>query len=427
MMKLMMVGMVVSQLASAQIQASFSEVDITPDSSQVLAGYGTYFLKSSLRMSEGTHDPLMAGVMAVKKNNGKVIALVTFDAVGLSPAFLNRVRLRTRVCGTPEIYLSATHTHHAPDIVGLWGALPGTGRDEKYISKLESTLADTICKGVKKLEPAKIFIASENLAPTSSTSENDALLTHLRVESLEGELLGTLTQWNAHPAMLTLANTMYSADFPGAFRAYMKRKEHGPHLYFSGTLGGTYAEPGLIPTSDIFASSPRSSGENQEKYELMSRQGQHLFEVVSSLQLQPLEGEVVKSGYLDFVVPNENKLFNIAFAFSVLERRPEMPKASQSEKIVTGISYIQIGSLGIATVPGEVFPKVSQSLRLLMNKNGLKQNMVFGITNDWLGYLIHADDYNKKELNYYKTLSVSKQIAGDIMEYFPKLLITYLK
>ncbi len=419
-----LVLLVLPKIAFAQIQASFSEVEITPSSSQVLAGYGTYFLKSSVRMSEGVHDPLMAGVMAVKKSDGKVLALTSLDAVGLSPALLNRVRMRTRVCGAPEIFISATHTHHAPDIVGLWGALPGTGRDEKYVSELESKLAGAVCKAVNGLQAAKIYIASENVVPTTSSPENDALLTHLRVESIEGKLLGTLTQWNAHPAILSLSNTMLSADFPGAFRAFMKRKEAGVHLYFSGTLGGVYAESGLVSTSDIFASAPRSSAENQEKYELMSRQGEHLFEVVNSLQLVHLQVERVKSGHLDFEIPNENRLFNIAFAFSVLEKRPEMPKASQSEKILTNISYIQIGTLGIVTVPGEVFPKVSENLRMHMKTLGLKQTMVFGITNDWLGYLIHADDYEKPELKYYKTLSVSQKISQDIMSFFPKLLAT---
>jgi hypothetical protein len=59
-----------------------------------------------------------------------------------------------------------------------------------------------------------------------------------------------------------------------------------------------------------------------------------------------------------------------------------------------------------------------------MKTLGLKQTMVFGITNDWLGYLIHADDYEKPELKYYKTLSVSQKISQDIMSFFPKLLAT---
>ena len=403
-----------SSHALAQIRVGMTEVDITPLSPQILGGYGTYFLKDSLRISQGVHDPLFAGAIALQSGSGSVIVMATADLVGLSPAIRNRIIARTRTCGSPKLFLSATHTHHGPDVVGLWGPLPRTGRNEDYIKFLETKIASAVCEAVTNLEPAKISFASTTLTPDSVLPETDDQLSYLKIENLKGKLIGTVTQWGAHPTILSQKNTMISADFPGAYRAYKKKSSSGVHLYFSGTLGGTYREKDLSPIEDIFPNGKRSPGEDPKNYEFQSSQGKRLFD--KTQQLFPLDvgqGEI-KATTLSLRSPNKNLLFSVGFGFRVLEKRPEMRHAGDSDSIVTEVSIIQMGSLAIATLPGEAFPTVTHRIRQYLMTLNFPHSMIFGITNDWLGYVIDPDDYEKEEVKYFKTLALGPELAREI-------------
>lgn len=415
---LLLLFAMMSSSAMAELRVGMSEGNITPTTPQILGGYGTYFFKSSLRMSEGIHDPLLTGAMALQNGQGPVMVLATADLVGLSPSLKNRVALKTRACGNPQIFLSATHTHHSPDVVGLWGALPSTGRNDAYMTFLETKIASTICSAIAKMESAKISFASSSLKPDSPLSDSDPQLSFLKIENKKGQLLGTVAQWGAHPAILTQKNTMLSADFPGAYRALMKQNTPGIHLYFSGTLGGTYKEKDLSPIADIFQNGRRSPAEDPQNYGLVSRQGERLFDAIQNLSPMEIEGSKLSSMTLRIKSQNRNNLFSAGFALRVLERRPEMKNPSDSDFINTEVSLIQIGNLAIATVPGEAFPAVTNKIRSYLAHLNFTQTMIFGITNDWLGYIIDPSDYDLEELKYYKTLSIGPQFAGEIYSKF---------
>lgn len=411
----------ISSSAMAELKIGMAESDITPSTPQILGGYGTYFLKSSLRVSEGVHDPLLTGAMALQSGEGPLIVLATADLVGLSPSLKSRVALKTRSCGNPQIFLSATHTHHSPDVVGLWGALPSTGRNDAYMVFLEAKIASTICKAIAKMESARISFASSLLKPDSPLSDTDPQLSFLKIENKKGQLLGTIAQWGAHPAILTQKNTMLSADFPGAYRALMKQRTPGTHLYFSGTLGGTYREKDLNPIADIFPNGRRSPSEDPQNYGLVSRQGERLFEAIQNLNPIEIEGSNLSSmaiTTLKIRSQNKNTLFSAGFALRVLETRPEMKNPSDSSFINTEVSVIQIGNLAIATLPGEAFPAVTNKIRNYLAHLNFAQTMIFGITNDWLGYIVDPKDYNLEELKYYRTLSIGPQFASEIYSKF---------
>lgn len=402
-----------SGFCQASIFIGLSEKDVTPSTPQILAGYGTSFLtESSLRMSEGVHDPLKVGAIALRELGSPTLVLVSVDAVGVSPAMILRLKRASRSCGVESLFVSATHTHHAPDVVGLWGALPKTGRNQNYVNFFEAKIIEAICEATSHMVKGKILLGQSQLSPTSALGQPDSLLTHLQFLSIEGKELGTLTQWNAHPATMTFKNKMISADFPGSFRKLMNRRSpEGVHVYFSGTLGGSYVSTHLPQDQDLFPHSPKSQGEERLNYLRMSGQGTLIFDKLKGLKLDTLNSIPMKTVTLKANLDNHNLAFGLAFALKVLEERPEFTAHSNSDAIETSMSLIALGSLAIATVPGEVFPEISYEIRQALYDSGFKTTMIFGITNDWLGYIIHPDHYQDDQLKYYRTLSVGKQIG----------------
>jgi hypothetical protein len=71
---------------------------------------------------------------------------------------------------------------------------------------------------------------------------------------------------------------------------------------------------------------------------------------------------------------------------------------------------LRIGSLVVATIPGEFLPKLGLDLRKAMPG---KYKMIFGLTNDELGYLIPADDWRPKT-EYEETMSVGKEAGNAV-------------
>ncbi|MDQ3232908.1 MAG: neutral/alkaline non-lysosomal ceramidase N-terminal domain-containing protein, partial [Pseudobdellovibrionaceae bacterium] len=241
----------------AAYKIGLSQLSITPMNKLTIAGYGTYYgLPSATRMShEGTHDPIFASTFWVETDTERALAIVALDLVGISRPTVLRVEeevKRTLGRSNVHVILSATHTHHAPDVLGLWGALPFfTGRDEPYMNFLEKSIVASIKSASDTARCSQVHWAEthketdwHNYLPAGSEHE-ETITTLSFVDPLTQQSLGTLTQWAAHPTVLEANNNTISSDFPGAFRTAMGGFRDGIHIYVNGMLGASY-----IPLKD---------------------------------------------------------------------------------------------------------------------------------------------------------------------------------
>ena len=98
-----------------------------------LAGFG------NKRAAQGINDPLWARAIAFK-NNGAIIVLVSIDSIGIThERYLDiRERLKEQVPQITHVSFAATHTHNAPDTIGLWSYKEFIGRkfDANYVLSL---------------------------------------------------------------------------------------------------------------------------------------------------------------------------------------------------------------------------------------------------------------------------------------------------
>lgn len=98
-----------SGLRAAEFRAAVATVDITPETPQMLRGYGP-------RMSSQVHDRIYHRVVALDDGTTSFF-LVSSDLCSLSPAFCDRVTGDlARELGLPpeNIWWSITHTHSSP-------------------------------------------------------------------------------------------------------------------------------------------------------------------------------------------------------------------------------------------------------------------------------------------------------------------------
>ena len=123
----------------------FSKESILPDDvdkkKYYIAGYGEN------KPAKGVLDPPHTHAVWVDDISGKGgVVLVSIDNVGMLNKDVNRLRARLHdfamLTGCRSINIVSTHSHAGIDTMGIWGPLPLSGKDPKY---MELVFSQTVC------------------------------------------------------------------------------------------------------------------------------------------------------------------------------------------------------------------------------------------------------------------------------------------
>ncbi len=261
----------------------FGQADITPPANVPMAGFGNTFA----RLSSGMNDPLYATAVAMQDAHGNVALLISIDQIGMEATLSDPIRLAiAKRLGIAEsaIFLSCTHTHSGPDVVSNHDAtVMDTNRYQ--VNTFFAGIMQAAEDAVASLNPTKIYTAStytnhlnfvrryevtykdgttgwqsvntnrSDIATRvahESEADEEVQLIYFEREGFESILL---YNWQCHPAMTTLTDTLISSDFIGAARAKLEsdlKSDSVRAVYFQGAAGnlnqsddtGTYKTAG---------------------------------------------------------------------------------------------------------------------------------------------------------------------------------------
>jgi neutral ceramidase len=240
--------------AAAGFRASVVKLDITPETSQWLCGYGP-------RQSTGVYDRLYHRIVAM--DDGKTqFFLISTDIAEISPGFYDQVmRELEKQTGIKalQVWWTVTHTHSAPEVgpPGLDGVfMPERYQHEsntEYSARVEKELIEGIKQARVKLEPARLGVgwgfALANINRRARDVEGPAFLGLnpdgpadrriglLRLEKADGTLLALIANYAMHGTVLGPDNKLISGDAPGIVAAYVEEKLGVPMLYIQGAAG----------------------------------------------------------------------------------------------------------------------------------------------------------------------------------------------
>ena len=380
------------------------------------------------RPAQGVNDPLWSRSIAFR-NNGVTIVLVSIDSVGITHE--RYLGIRERIKGLRNdinlISFASTHTHSAPDTLGLWSYKEFIGRkfDHDYMAFMEEKIIASVIDAVDSLTPAKTIIA-EAKVPIENFSFDSrppfivdqkmplALFKNLRTD----ETIATLASWGMHPEGFGPKFTKISSDFVHYFREAM---EHGldgksdfkgfggKSIFFTGPGGGLMTQLDIYIT-DRFGIKHGHEGKSKA-------QGENL----AILAYQALKEQTVKKqGNMDFqgIAFSAKTIYlpigwplKAAVALGLVH--PGLYELPFKTKIKTEINAIRIGEIEIITSPGEMFPEIIDGgiesplgadiktdpieippLRQLMKG---KINMNFNLGMDEIGYVIPITQWDRKK------------------------------
>ncbi|MBN1342136.1 MAG: hypothetical protein JXQ73_05625 [Phycisphaerae bacterium] len=326
------------------------------------------------------HDVLQARCCYLSYQ-GTSVALVGADIFGMLGVDLAKLRAKLAEEGHPNVVVAMSHTHAAPDTIGVYGFYP-----KEYVQSVKQALYQSVKDAAKAAKPvAQVKVVSVDLpldgarvAEISRNCRNPGLvnpqLAVLTFHGADGKVLGTIVHYACHPETLDAEkHKMFSADYVGPLRDYVDKALGGTTVFLNGALGGMVSgdSPGRRPV-DI-----KLLGEKLAKYV-----------VEYAEKAQPTTEHTLRFVHRPIQICPTNIKFKAMAAL-------KGGKAWLTDgRIPTELNYIRIGSAELITIPGELLPEIGFDIQARMTGY---PRMIVCLANDELGYIVPGYDFNEKD------------------------------
>lgn len=393
------------------LKVGFSQMTITPslEFPVYLAGFGQN------RLAESVHDELTVRALALDDGQTRLV-LTALDLIGFFRSDVQEVIQRVHEQHPAvEVIIASIHTHHGPDTLGLWGRnFRHSGVDRMYMAALKDKIYGTILAALEKLTPTFFKTTSIHVPGVVKNARNpeivDDELTLVQFSNPESAAVqATLYNFPCHPEVLGEHNPHITADYPGFLRDAVEAATKAPCIFFSGALGG-------MMTPDVVEHSFAEAEAMGKK--LASAGLEELAKV--SCAAEPVDLLVSRQ---EIAIKLTNPLYKIAFWLKTL---PDM--RNHQGEITSEVNLVRMGCLSLATVPGELLPKLGLALKEDLRQAGAQFAGIIGLANDELGYLLPAEDIHyplnpfHPDRHYEETNSLGKQAGTKVLEGVRKLI-----
>jgi len=400
------------------MKTGYAQSVITPslDRPVYLAGFGHN------RHAETIHDDLTVRSLAIQDGNTTLV-LVALDLIGFFRSDVyDVIKGVHQTHPDAQVIIASTHTHHGPDTMGLWGPDDKTsGVDVEYMSMTKNKIALTIFASLSDLVPATVKTASIHVPGLAKNARNpeilDDELTLLQFTYQDSSLPRvTLFNFPCHPEVLWEHNPNITSDYVHSLREEVEKQTGAPCIFFAGGLGG-------MMTPDV---QDHSFAEAEFMGRKLAEEGLRA--------LQSIDGaESTRSGSEPSIISIETRIIKVKLTnilYKLAFSRKLLPDVRGKNGVVTTeVNLIKIGRLWLATVPGELLPKLGLQLKAWMAAVGAPVAGVIGLANDELGYILPVEDFKfpwnpfNPGGHYEETNSIGKDIAPGVMNALKEMML----
>lgn len=232
-------------------KAGVAKVNITPERSMWLAGYG-----SRTEPSSGTLHDIWAKALALEDAAGNRSVLVTADILGWPKGMSDEIRSRLNEelnLTKAQVLLNSSHTHTGPVLEHSLVDIYPLDEDERrkvqeYSDELVEMTVQLVREAYEDLSPAEIFSGSgsarfqvnrrNNDAATlfrqhDLNGPNDYAVPVLKVTAPGGQLRALTFGYACHPTVLS--DNEWSGDYPGVAQMELEKEHPGAvAMFFQG-------------------------------------------------------------------------------------------------------------------------------------------------------------------------------------------------
>lgn len=318
-----------------------------------------------------------------------------------------------------NIAVGSNHSHGGADGYGVWGGLPTWYREQ-----VRDTLVDSAFRAAESMRPAVLEVGEvdarsfsrERRSTYHSVSDFGAVWLQARAlpQGASGEggpVIATVVNFAAHPTVLGSGNLLLHGDWPHTASHELGTQLGGVGMVFEGGLGNVLPSRPTKPDGDI-------TGDGElDKLDEVLQMGRDFASAIGadiargghrlqSNDIASVDAEVVHpvTNWTETALSLANLLDREFFGddggqpggvhYSSRDGRGQArPCASAGPfAIKTQQTAMRIGELTIVTAPGEIFSGISLVAKGKLRAGAFEggQTMVFGQTQDSLGYIIQS-------------------------------------
>lgn len=406
----------------AEFLVGFAKENITPSQLpfDYLGGDGYQ------RVGTSVLNPLWERAIAIApagpagRAKGKPIVIVSVDSQGYFSAYqagtggagvanygYTQIReAAAKATGIPagNIVFSSTHSHTAPDTLGVWGGSPTS-----YFDLVRSQGIEAVKEAISSMQPASIRRGSANgsayaynfLAPNAlATSNHKVWPVYTKLTVLQAlawktkKPVVTLVDFGVHPDILE-GTTYISPDWPAWMISSVSQAEGGHTMFLQGTLG---SEPVLPATNSHPVEYSGISGNPVASAAEAAAYGK----AIAGLALRAIShSAALRSGRVAAVtVPIEipaanglllaNNVGTLPTAVQSAEgvghiQRAIVPPYLTGNVVGSVVSVVRVGGGAFFDMPGEIFSDVFSAAR---KQVGARWFVPVGLADDQLGYVV---------------------------------------
>lgn len=393
---------------SEYFSLGYSKMSILPDDvdkkKYYIAGYGEN------KPAEGVLDaPHTHAVWLDDLSGHGGIVLVSLDIVGMLNSDVNRLRRRlnefAKLSGCRSINIVSTHNHAGIDTMGIWGPLPFSGKNPKYMELVFSQTVKAVEQAYAARKIGKLYLGKTEVPDMQEDIRTPIVysktLTRLRFEPADGSKDVYIINFASHSESLQGCNKLVSADFPYYLREKILEETGAETLYCVGAIGGMISmdipnEKEIRDNGSDFSESTKAIGRKLANYALS---------IKDETQLKPRIGCIRQEVYFKA----ENTILLLAAKIGLLDAKEHRMADGSGFAMKSEISYIEIDSLKLLLLPCEIFPELVYGGYLSAEESatgcGGEINpvplrdiigddvTVIGLANDELGYVLPPNDY----------------------------------
>lgn len=388
--------------AAEYFTAGFAKADVMPDDipkkRYYIAGYGAY------NPAQGVLDPMTVSAIYLDDNSGRGgVVFVSLDSVGLSSYDVNLARENlmqfTRETGCRSINICSTHNHAGIDTVGMWGPLPKSGRNEKYMKIVHDGIVDVVLRAYGSRREGSLYYGKKE----SEDIQRDSRLPHVYCKDLtrlrfvpnDGSREIWLLNYASHTESMLGDNSLVSGDFATYMRNDIYKNAGADSIYFVGALGG------LIRLKELDPDNIKST--------ILG--GKSLARTACAIEDERKLEPIINILKQDYYSPVDNYLLATLCDFGIVKNQKCATKDGELNlSVKTEMTYFEIGDLKMLLLPSELFPELAYGGYLSAEESAEgkspdinpeplieiaddKDLLIFGVSNDFTGYVVPPNDF----------------------------------
>ena len=358
--------------------------------------FGLYPHAFWLKPSLGERDALAARAL-VLEHDGTRVTWITLDVVAVDQSFMRTLGTRLGD-GVGTLLVSASHTHSGPggyvDSV-MAGMLVMDRRDPAVLESIVAAAETAVRRAEATRAPARIATASiDGPAITVSRLRRplDPELMVLGVRRPDGAPVAVVWNFAIHGTMLGPRNRVLSGDVIGVASQHVERAIGAPAMFVAGALGD-------VSPARHGADALETAGTALGATVLAA------WRAAASMAATSL---TTRTATLALPAPRLS-LRNCLGRF--VPRALTLPLGRMFPREAT-LTAVALGDVAWITVPGELQTALGQRLKA-KGRETFRKVFVAGVSNDYLGYLVTATDYERP--SYVTCASVYARDTGEVV------------